>query len=113
MYALKEDDKRNVTWKTRYVPEGYSQVEGLGYSETFSPTANLTSLRVPMQLAAQHDQTDAKPHLYICPVTVEYSWINLKDKPKNDLQLVWKLNKSIYGLKQSGRKWNRMLHDHV
>ena len=55
--ALKEDDKGNEAYKARYVAKGYSQVEGLDYSETFSPTANLTSLRMLMQLAAQHDLT--------------------------------------------------------
>lgn len=64
VYAVKGDDKGNETYKARYVAKGYSQVEGLDYSETFSPTANLTSLRVLMQLAAHYglilNQMDVK-----------------------------------------------------
>ena len=31
----------------------------------------------------------------------------------NDEKAVWKLKKSIYGLKQSGRNWNLMLHEYL
>lgn len=118
VYALKEDDKGNETYKARYVAKGYSQVEGLDYSETFSPTANLTSLRVLMQLAAQHDltlnQMDVKATYLHAPIDCEIFMDQPKGfqvKPKNGAQLVCKLNKSIYGLKQSGRNWNTMLHE--
>lgn len=118
VFALKEDEKGNETYKARYVAKGYSQVEGLDYSETFSPTANLTSLRVLMQLAAQHDltlnQMDVKAAYLHAPIDCEIYMEQpegFQVKPKNGGQLVCKLNKSIYGLKQSGRNWNMMLHD--
>ncbi|KAL6461003.1 hypothetical protein MHYP_G00309690 [Metynnis hypsauchen] len=120
VYALKEDDKGNETYKARYVAKGYSQVQGLDYSETFSPTANLTSLRVLIQLAAQHDltlnQMDVKAAYLHAPIDYEIYMDQpegFQVKSEDGVQFVCKLNKSIYGLKQSGRNWNMMLHEFV
>jgi len=118
VFALKEDEKGNETYKARYVAKGYTQVEGLDYSETFSPTADLTSLRVLMQLTAQHDlklhQMDVKAAYLHAPIDYEIYMEQPQGYHVNSEKgekLVCKLNKSIYGLKQSGRNWNMMLHD--
>uniref|UniRef100_A0A1A8PPT4 Retrovirus-related Pol poly from transposon TNT 1-94 n=1 Tax=Nothobranchius rachovii TaxID=451742 RepID=A0A1A8PPT4_9TELE len=117
VFALKEDAKGNETHKARYVAKGYTQVQGVDYYETFSPTANLTSLRVLMQLAAQHNlklhQMDVKAAYLHAPIDCEVYMEQpqgFHEGPKGERKMVWKLNKSIYGLKQSGRNWNQMLH---
>lgn len=51
VYAIKENPDGGI-YKARYVAKGYSQVAGIDYNETFSPTADITSVRVLMQLAA-------------------------------------------------------------
>lgn len=118
VFALKEGAKGNETHKARYVAKGYTQVQGVDYYETFSPTANLTSLRVLMQLAAQHNlklhQMDVKAAYLHAPIDCEVYMKQpqgFHEGPKGEGKMVWKLNKSIYGLKQSGTNWNRMLHD--
>ena len=55
VYTIKESSTGAKTFKARYVAKGYSQVKGIDFQETFAQTANLTSLRVLMQMAAQHD----------------------------------------------------------
>ena len=43
---------------------------------------------------------------------VKFICSNLKalNNSDNNETLVWKLNKSLYSLKQSGRNWNSLLH---
>ena len=69
VYTIKESSTGAKTFKARYVANGYSQVRGIDFQETFAPTANLTSLRVLMQMAAQHNlflhQMDVKTFLAI------------------------------------------------
>ncbi len=43
-----------TAYKARYVAKGNSQVAGIDYNETFSPTADMSSVCSLMQLAAQH-----------------------------------------------------------
>lgn len=52
VYAIKTNADGSDKYKARYVAKGYSQELGVDYGETFSPTANLTSVRVLMQKAA-------------------------------------------------------------
>lgn len=53
VYALKTNvECCSDKFKAHYVAKGYSQKFGVDYDETFSPTANLTSVRVLMQKAA-------------------------------------------------------------
>ncbi|KAL9987803.1 hypothetical protein ACROYT_G002165 [Oculina patagonica] len=117
VYTIKESSNGAKTYKARYVAKGYSQVRGVDYQETFAPTANLTSVRVLMQMAAQHDlilhQMDVKTAYLNAPIDCEIYMDQAEGfevPPGSEGKLVYKLNKSLYGLKQSGRNWNHVLH---
>ena len=105
--------------KARLCAQGFSQRFGRDYTETFSPTVRSTSLRVFLAYAASTgfclSQADVKSAYLNAPVeeTIHmslpegystHSTANLKGK-------CLRLNKSLYGLKQSGRNWYRMLND--
>lgn len=120
VYTIKESAEGSETFKARYVAKGYSQVEGIDYQETFAPTASISSVRVLMQLAAQYDlevhQMDVKTAYLHAPIDHEI----FMDQPEgfermseNGERMVYKLKKSLYGLKQSGRNWNKILHEHL
>ena len=117
VYAIKPDGD-GERYKARYVAQGYSQERGLDFDETFAPTAKMTSLRVFVQVAAKLDlkvhQLDVKTTYLNADIDKEV-YVKQPDgyeQVDNDgNQLVCKLNKSLYGLKQSGRLWNRNIHN--
>jgi predicted alpha/beta-fold hydrolase len=41
-------------YKARLLAKGYTQKEGEDYFDTYSPVARLTTIRVPLSLAASH-----------------------------------------------------------
>ena len=114
VYSIKEDNDGREQYKARFVAKGYSQRAGIDYGETFSPTANLTSVRVVMQKAAQENlvlhQMDVKTAYLHAPIDRDIYMDQPEGYEKVGENLVCKLEKSLYGLKQSGRNWNEMLH---
>lgn len=120
VYAVKKNADNSKTYKPRYVAKGYNQVMGIDYKETFSLTANLTSVRALMQEEAHHNldihQMDVKTaylHAIIdCEVFIEQPK-GFEQKSNTGEKLVCELNKSLYGLKQSGRNWSQMLSDYL
>ena len=102
VYSVKEGQNNEEIFKARYVAKGYSQIYGKDYFETFAPTAKMTSLRILMQVAA-HDnlvlnQMDVKTAYLNAPIDCDI-YIEQPEGYKND-NYTWKLNKSLYGLKQ-------------
>ena len=119
VYTLKQGkEPGKVQYKARYVARGFTQVHGLDYDETFSPTTRFTSIRVLLQKAANDNlylhQMDVKGAYLNAPIDKD---IFLQQPPgyeqtKDDgSQLTCHLRKSIYGLKQSGRNWHKTLTD--
>jgi hypothetical protein len=97
-------------YKARLVAKGYSQVEGIDFGEIFSPVAKLTSIRLMLSITAAFDfeieQRNVKTTFLHGDVEEE---IFMKQPEgyvvKGKKELVCKLKKSLYGLKQSPRMW--------
>jgi hypothetical protein len=111
--------KRNAAgdierYKARLVAKGYAQMEGIDFQETFAPVAKFNSIRILLALAAQQDfevhQMDVKT-AYLNGDLEEDIYMQ---QPEGFIQAgeenkVCKLQRSIYGLKQSGRSWYRKI----
>ncbi|KAK9695686.1 Reverse transcriptase (RNA-dependent DNA polymerase) [Popillia japonica] len=108
--------EESVKFKARLVVTGCAQTEGIDYQETYSPVVKYTSLRYLFSLAAKKnleiDHMDVKT-AYLQSTLDEEIYVKPPKEfrdPKKPSQ-VWRLQKSMYGLKQSGRCWNQRLHN--
>ena len=116
VYSVKDKPDGSVLHKARFVAQGFSQEKGSDYSDTYSPTVKMGTVRMLIQFAAENQmpvhQLDVKTAYLNAPIDCEvyirppegFSEENIGGK-----LMVWKLNKSLYGLKQSGRNWNIVL----
>jgi hypothetical protein len=94
--------------KAHLVAQGYSQVEGLDFGETFAPIARLEVVRILLAFAAFKKfklyQMDVKS-AFINSVIQEEVYVRQPpgfESPKYS-DRVYKLSKALYGLKQALR----------
>ena len=76
IYRNKQDENGLVVRnKARLVAQGYTQVEGIDFDETFAPVARLIAIRILLAYANHHDIT-----LYQMDVKVHSSMVSLRKK---------------------------------
>ncbi|KAM2435264.1 hypothetical protein PS1_025239 [Malus domestica] len=112
VYKIKKNPDGNVfRYKTRLLAQGFSQEQGLDYSETFSLVVRHTTMRLILSLTAIHKwelrQLDIKNAFLHGKLQEE---VYMK-QPQGFVDpshpnYVCKLVKSLYGLKQAPRAWN-------
>jgi hypothetical protein len=120
VFKVKIDSAGNpVRWKARMVARGDRQREGVDYSEVFAPALRWVTFRYLCALAAlkAKDSPDARYCLHQMDVVSAYLNANLTETiymlPPKDTDCgvppghVLKLNKSLYGLRQSGKCWHQ------
>jgi len=115
VFRIKRNAEGKVQkYKARLVARGFTQVFGQDYYDTFSPVARLASFRAVLALAARHDwEIDVFDFIgaYLNGELDEDEEIYMQPPPGYEGQgeNVMRLRKSLYGLKQAGRKWYEAL----
>jgi hypothetical protein len=92
-------------YKSRLLAKGYSQVEGIDFGDIFSLVAKLTSIRFILSIVVAFDleveQMDVKTTIQNGDLKEENYMKQLEGfVVKGKKELVCKLKKSLYGLKQ-------------
>ena len=112
VFAKKEGfpNQEDVRYKARLVAKGYAQKEGIDYNEVFSPVVKHSSIRIMLALVAQLDlelvQMDVKTAFLHGNLEEEIYMTQPEGfKVAGKENMVCKLEKSLYGLKQSSRQW--------
>ncbi|KAL0402063.1 UNVERIFIED_CONTAM: Retrovirus-related Pol polyprotein from transposon RE2 [Sesamum latifolium] len=105
-------DGEVTAFKARLVAKGYTQRPGVDFEETYSPVAMAKSIRILLAIAAWYDYE-------IWQMDVKMAFLNgyveeeiFMDQPEDftaigEEQKVYRLQRSIYGLKQASRSWNK------
>ncbi|KAE8716080.1 Detected protein of unknown function [Hibiscus syriacus] len=97
-------------YKARLVARGFTQTYEIDFTETFAPVAKLNTVRVLISLVVNCDwklyQLDVK-NAFLNGKLKEEAYMKLPPglKSVEGSNKVCKLNKSLYGLKQSPRAW--------
>lgn len=113
VYKIKLDESGRISkYKARLVAQGFSQKYGVDFDEVFAPVAKSSTFRLLLSVSGKKGYTvqhfDVKTAFL--NGTLEED-IYLKQPPgfQNGTG-VYKLSKSLYGLKQAARNWNLTLN---
>ncbi|GJU86019.1 retrotransposon protein, putative, ty1-copia subclass [Tanacetum coccineum] len=119
IYKKKTDmDGKVHIYKARFVAKGCTQTYGVDYEETFSPVADIRSIRILIAIATFYDYE-------IWQMDIKTAFLNgfleeeiYMEQPEgfidpNHPRKVCKLQRSIYGLKQASRSWNKRFDEEI
>jgi transposase InsO family protein len=103
-----------VRLKARLVARGFSQIYGVDYMDTFAPVAKLASIRILFAIAAIYDlevdQMDVVTAFLAAPLQEEI-YMEQPEGFEIGKDMVCRLLRSLYGLKQSARVWNQRIRE--
>jgi Reverse transcriptase (RNA-dependent DNA polymerase) len=124
IYNKKNEKNEIVRYKASLVAQGFTQIPGVDYEETYSPVVDAITLRFLISLTITENL-----QMRLIDVVTAYLYGSLdndiymkvpeglkmseafKSKPREIYSI--KLKRSLYGLKQSGRMWYNRLSEYL
>ena len=100
-------------YKARLVAQGFTQQAGIDYNDVFAPVANSTTLKILLTVAGLKS-------FHVRHYDVKSAFLNgllqeeIYMRPPSEVDekgKVYRLLKSLYGLKQAANVWNQKLHE--
>ncbi|GKA96533.1 retrotransposon protein, putative, ty1-copia subclass [Tanacetum coccineum] len=106
------------TFKARLVAKGFTQTYKVDYEETFSPVVDIRAIRILIAIAAYYDYEIWQMDVKTAFLNVYLSEEVYMEQPEGFVNpkypnRVYKLKRSIYGLKQASRQWNKRFEDEI
>jgi Reverse transcriptase (RNA-dependent DNA polymerase) len=104
-------------YKARLVAKGFTQIYGIDYYKTYAPVAKLASFRLILAIAARNewvvdtfDFDSAYLNSELGDDEVIYLEQPVGHETRNQKDYVWRLLKTLYGLKQGAKNWYDVLY---
>ncbi|GJW68638.1 retrotransposon protein, putative, ty1-copia subclass [Tanacetum coccineum] len=119
LFKKKTDmDGQVHTYKARLVAKGHTQTYGIDYEETFSPVADIRAIRILIAIAAYYDYEIWQMDVKTSSEMVRLDEDIYMEQPEGYVNprypnRVCKLQRSIYGLKQASRQWNKRFDEEI
>jgi hypothetical protein len=110
VFALKKNPDGSNKYKARLVVGGHRQKEGIDFKETFAPVLKYTSLRILLAIATFYDYEVHQIDFVTAFLNANLDETIYMEQPygfSGDTDDVCKLEKGVYGLKQSPRQWSK------
>ncbi|CAI7870216.1 unnamed protein product [Closterium sp. NIES-54] len=114
IFEVKRPPGSPPAFKARYIARGFSQRQGVDFFQTFSPTPKMTTLRVLLHVATQHDY-----ELHSLDISTAFLQGSLHEEIwlRRPLGFTgsfpagtqWSLQRPVYGLRQAPREWHDTL----
>lgn len=114
VFAYKKNERGEIVrFKARLVAQGFGQRYGINFYETYSPVANMNSIRIFLAVCCALNfvimQCDVDT-AFLYATLKEIVYMEVPEGVAADANMVCKLNKALYGLKQSSHVWNQTIN---